>query len=37
MNKFRFTINSLAAVIFTLAFVSMAQAQASRTWVSGVA
>jgi hypothetical protein len=36
MNKFRFTINALAAVIFTLAFVSSAQAQASRTWVSGV-
>jgi hypothetical protein len=36
MNKFRFTINALAAVIFTLAFVSIAQAQATRTWVSGV-
>lgn len=36
MNKFRFTINALAAVIFTLTFVSLAQAQASRTWVSGV-
>lgn len=36
MNKFRFTINALAVVIFTLAFASMAQAQATRTWVSGV-
>lgn len=36
MNKFRFTINALAIVIFTLAFASIAQAQATRTWVSGV-
>jgi hypothetical protein len=36
MNKFRFTINLLAIAIFTLAFATMAQAQASRTWVSGV-
>jgi len=36
MNKFRFTINMLAIAIFTLAFASIAQAQASRTWVSGV-
>lgn len=36
MNKFRFTIQGLAVVIFTLAFVSLAQAQATRTWVSGV-
>src|SRR5438874_2658500 len=36
MNKFRFTINALAIAIFTLAFASMAQAQATRTWVSGV-
>ena len=36
MNKFRFTINILAIAIFTLAVASMAQAQASRTWVSGV-
>jgi len=36
MNKFRFTINALAIAIFTLAFASLAQAQASRTWVSGV-
>jgi len=36
MNKFRFTISALAIAIFTLAFASMAQAQATRTWVSGV-
>jgi hypothetical protein len=36
MNKFRFTIKMLAIAIFMLAFVSMAQAQATRTWVSGV-
>jgi len=36
MNKFRFTINTLAIAIFTLAFVSIAQGQATRTWVSGV-
>jgi len=36
MNKFRFTLKMLAVVIFTLTFVSIAQAQASRTWVSGV-
>ena len=36
MNKFRFTINALAIAIFTCAFASMAQAQATRTWVSGV-
>ena len=36
MNKFRFTINALAIAIFTLAFASFAQAQATRTWVSGV-
>src|SRR6266566_4958799 len=36
MNKFRFTVNALAIAIFTLAFASMAQAQATRTWVSGV-
>ena len=36
MNKFRFTIKMLAIAIFMLAFASMAQAQASRTWVSGV-
>jgi hypothetical protein len=36
MNKFRFTIHALAFAIFMLAFASAAQAQASRTWVSGV-
>jgi hypothetical protein len=36
MNKFRFTIRILAIAIFTFAVASMAQAQASRTWVSGV-
>jgi hypothetical protein len=36
MNKFRFTINALAIAIFTFAFASMANAQATRTWVSGV-
>lgn len=36
MNKFRFTVNAMAIAIFTLAFASIAQAQATRTWVSGV-
>lgn len=36
MNKFRFTLKMLAVIVFTLTFVSIAQAQASRTWVSGV-
>src|SRR5438128_3734579 len=36
MNKFRLTISALAIAIFMLAFASMAQAQATRTWVSGV-
>jgi hypothetical protein len=36
MNKFRLTLNALAIAIFVLAFASMAQAQATRTWVSGV-
>jgi hypothetical protein len=36
MNKFRLIINVLAIAIFTLAFASIAQAQATRTWVSGV-
>src|SRR5688572_6065408 len=36
MNKFRFTIKLMAIAIFTLAFTSFAQAQATRTWVSGV-
>lgn len=36
MNKFRFTLKFVAIAIFTFAFASMANAQASRTWVSGV-
>ncbi len=36
MNKFRITFNAVAVVVLTLAFASMAQAQATRTWVSGV-
>jgi len=36
MSKLRFTVSALAVIVFTLAFASLAQAQASRTWVSGV-
>src|SRR5438094_10514769 len=36
MNKFRFTIKFLFIATFLLAFASIAQAQATRTWVSGV-
>lgn len=36
MNKFRFTIKVLAIATLMFAFASIAQAQASRTWVSGV-
>jgi hypothetical protein len=36
MNKFRCTIKVLAIAIFMFAFASLAQAQADRTWVSGV-
>src|ERR1051325_11985475 len=36
MNKVRFTLNVLAVVIFTLTVSSLANAQATRTWVSGV-
>ena len=36
MNKSRFTIQMLAMAIFMFAFASFAQAQATRTWVSGV-
>lgn len=36
MNKIRFTLNLLGAVVFTLAITTMAQAQTTRTWVSGV-
>src|ERR1700674_607534 len=36
MNKFRFTVKVLAIATFMVAFASLAQAQASHTWVSGV-
>ncbi len=36
MSKVRFTLNILAVTVFTLTVASMAQAQATRTWVSGV-
>src|SRR5436853_654732 len=36
MNKFRLTISAVSTIIFTLAIASLAQAQATRTWVSGV-
>jgi Right handed beta helix region len=36
MNKFRLTIKLLVMAIFMFAFASLAQAQATRTWVSGV-
>jgi hypothetical protein len=36
MSKVRFTLNILAALTLTIFVTSMAQAQASRTWVSGV-
>src|SRR5262245_51430891 len=36
MNTIQFTLRTLAVVICTLTFISIAQAQASRTWVSGV-
>ena len=36
MSKFRFTLKTLAIATFILAVTSLAQAQASRTWVSGV-
>src|SRR6202521_6181403 len=36
MNKFRFTIKMLAIATFMFAFASLTQAQATRTWVSGV-
>lgn len=36
MSKVRFTLNILAVAIFTLTVASIAQAQATRTWVSGV-
>ena len=36
MNRFRFTIKVLAVGIFIFGCSSLAQAQATRTWVSGV-
>src|SRR5205085_8044274 len=36
MNKLRFTLRFLAVVTFALAVTSLAHAQATRTWVSGV-
>ena len=36
MNKFRFAIKLLVIATFLLAFTAVAQAQATRTWVSGV-
>src|SRR5918993_4059175 len=36
MSKVRFASNILAVAIFTLMVASTAQAQATRTWVSGV-
>lgn len=36
MNKFRLTIQLLVIATFVFAFASIAQAQATRTWVSGV-
>ena len=36
MNKFRLTTKLITIAAFMFAFVSIAQAQATRTWVSGV-
>src|SRR5215210_5609292 len=36
MTKYRRTLNVLAVAIFTLTFASIAQAQPTRTWVSGL-
>ena len=36
MTKLRFTMQTLALSLFMLALASVAQAQATRTWVSGV-
>jgi hypothetical protein len=36
MNKFRFTFKLLVIATFVFAFTSISQAQATRTWVSGV-
>jgi len=36
MKKFRFSARFLVMLVFALAFASLANAQATRTWVSGV-
>src|SRR3712207_6273205 len=36
MNKLRFTLNILGTLVFILALTTLTQAQATRTWVSGV-
>src|SRR5687768_8371476 len=36
MNKVRFAFNAVAVLFFTLMITALAQAQATRTWVSGV-
>ncbi|HEY8188911.1 MAG TPA: right-handed parallel beta-helix repeat-containing protein [Pyrinomonadaceae bacterium] len=36
MNKFRFVFKAFALVVFAFATTSLVQAQATRTWVSGV-
>src|SRR4026207_1383615 len=36
MTKFRFTLTALAIIAFATILSSNAQAQATRTWVSGV-
>ena len=36
MNKIRFTLQGLGAAMFILAITTLAPAQATRTWVSGV-
>jgi hypothetical protein len=36
MSKARFLVNALALIVLTLAVTSIANAQATRTWVSGV-
>ena len=36
MTKFRFTLNILGTLIFMCALTTLTQAQATRTWVSGV-
>ena len=36
MSKNRLTLQTFALLTFTLALTSLAQAQATRTWVSGV-